>query len=429
MPILRRGKGNRTINKSDAKQIEDGRIVSDLPLVPFKGRRVRLFQVESPHSCPRDGGKLRVNKHYNRFILTNYGPIRVPVISWECVICGEFYPDQIVGVTGSNNYSEELLEKEYYTRNNGKSSLWNTSTIGKIWIQGAEPRAPCPTTLWKYDQLKGEIALEELRDEKIEFNGTLHIDGYYIKVGWKKFLEEQMGRELNKREWKRIRNKVIWVVSTEDKVILDFDITDRHPDHLQLIPLLARIKDRLGEERIKRVISDEEGAIIDAVKVVLPKASHGFCVFHQLKKLTEIYLDKYGCIDKIPEQDREFYELCRELILAEDAINSSIAFKELRDWFKSNDLSHQSYKAMKYIRNVYVKNRKILEEGWAPETNNTMEQLFSFINDFAIQSRSFKTRSGLKNWASNLFFLMNHRPFNTGLNRGLSPLQISDSHG
>jgi hypothetical protein len=86
-----------------------------------------------------------------------------------------------------------------------------------------------------------------------------------------------MGKELDKREWKRIRNKVIWVVSTEDKVIwvvstedkviwvvstedkviLDFSITDRDPDHLQLIPLLDRIKDRLEEERIKS--SDEKG--------------------------------------------------------------------------------------------------------------------------------------------------------------------------
>jgi hypothetical protein len=55
-------------------------------------------------------------------------------------------------------------------RNNGKSSLWNTSTLRKVWIQGTEPRAPSPTTLWKYDQLKGEIALEELRNEEIEFN-------------------------------------------------------------------------------------------------------------------------------------------------------------------------------------------------------------------------------------------------------------------
>jgi hypothetical protein len=127
--------------------------------------------------------------------------------------------------------------------------------------------------------------------------------------------------------------------------------------------------------------------------------------------LTEIYLDKYGSIDNIPEQDRKFYEPCKELVLAEDAINSSIVFKELRNIFKSKDLAHQSYRAMKYIKNVYGKNRKILEEGFTPETNNTMEQLFSFINDFAIQS--FKTRRGLKNWASNLFLLMNHRPSNT----------------
>jgi hypothetical protein len=45
-----------------------------------------------------------------------------------------------------------------------------------------------------------------------------------------------------------------------------------------------------------------------------------FCVFHQLEKLTRIYLDKFESMDKIPEQDKEFYELCTELILAKGAM-------------------------------------------------------------------------------------------------------------
>lgn len=82
---------------------------------------------------------------------------------------------------------------------------------------------------------------------------------------------------------------------------------------------------------------------------------------------------------------------------------------------------------MKYAAEVYVKNRRIMEKGFTPETNNVMEQLFSFINDFAC--RPFKVKKGLRNWASNLFLLMNHRPFNTGLKRGSSPLQIQGEYG
>jgi hypothetical protein len=39
------------------------------------------------------------------------------------------------------------------------------------------------------------------------------------------------------------------VVATEDEV--DFEITDREPSYVQLIPLLSRIKKRLGEDEIK----------------------------------------------------------------------------------------------------------------------------------------------------------------------------------
>jgi MULE transposase domain. len=176
-------------------------------------------------------------------------------------------------------------------------------------------------------------------------------------------------------------------------------------------------------------VSDEDFAIIDSVKAVLPNAVHSFCVFHQLEKLTGIYLDKFKSKNNIPEQDKEFYELCKELILAKDAINSSVIFKQLQDISSSRRLSYASREAMKYAAEVYGKNRKLMEKGFVPETNNTAEQLFSVFNDFAIICRSLKVHSGLRNWASNLFLLTNHRSFNTGLNRGLSPLQISRSYG
>ena len=88
-----------------------------------------------------------------------------------------------------------------------------------------------------------------------------------------------------------MRNKGI--VATEDKVVVDFEITDREPSYVQLIPLLSKIKKRLREEEIKKVVSAKGWAIIGSVKAVLPNAVHRFCVFHQLEKLTRIYLDKF----------------------------------------------------------------------------------------------------------------------------------------
>jgi len=303
MQTIKRGKGNRPINKSDAKRIEDGRIVEDLPLVPYKGKSVPLFQVISPDICPICGDVLGVNKYYDRYILTSYGVLQMPMSYWECASCGEFYTDEIAGVTGSNNYSDELKEKEHYTRYEGKTSLWNAMKIGEHWILGGEPRAPCPTTLWRYDQVRGRIALERLQSEEVKFNGTLHIDGYYIKCGWRKYLEDRIGRDLTRREWRHMRNKVIWVVATEDKIVLDFEITCREPNYIQLIPLLSRVKDRLGEEKIEKVVSDEDFAIIDSVKAVLPRAVHSFCVFHQLEKMSRMYLDEFRTMDGVPEGD------------------------------------------------------------------------------------------------------------------------------
>jgi hypothetical protein len=52
-------------------------------------------------------------------------------------------------------------------------------------------RAPCPTTLWKYEQIKGKMSAQELTSQDIDFNGVLHIDGYWIKTGWRKYIEAQ----------------------------------------------------------------------------------------------------------------------------------------------------------------------------------------------------------------------------------------------
>ena len=224
--------------------------------------------------------------------------------------------------------------------------------------------------------------------------------------------------------WKRLRHKVIYVIATVDKVILDFKITDVKPPYFALIPLFLRVKERLGVDNIEKVVSDKDSAIINTVSQVLPDKQHSFCVFHQLKKLTRIYLDKFDTLKKVPKLDKIFYETGKELIMVENVVESTAILNKLKKLIKK-DLSRTSEKAMKYLKDKYKKNRKLLEKEFLPETNNVMEQLFSFINDFVFQARSFKTLSGLKNWASNLFQTWNEREYNTGRFAGLSPLDIS----
>ena len=418
-------KGNISINKSLAKEVENGRIIQVLPDIPVNRVRLPLFTTMPPTRCSVCGSPLNPNKNYDRFIISSYGIIICPVTYRICSKCGKHHTDTIVGVTGSANYSDEYKEKQNAVRYNGGCSLWNTRTVGEIFTEGLTDisgRAPCPTTLWSYEQKKGKISAQELLDQDINFNGTLHIDGYWVKSGWRKYIEGQLGRTLTNREWKKLRYKSIYVVATEDKVVLDFIITNIGPSYLELIPLLERIKDRIPEEKILKIVSDEEYAIIGAVSTVFPDVIHSFCVLHQLKNLTKKYLDAFGSIENIPSNDLELYELTQKLILAETAIHSSIFYQGIMKSALSTELSRASQKVIAYAKKIYRQNRLLLEKGFIPETNNVMEQLFSVIDNFVDQSRSFKATFSTVNFFYNLFASMNRRCFNTGDWKGFSPI-------
>ena len=289
------GKGNIPIEKKCARRIENGKIVKELPLVDYQGALLPLFSVASPLRCPKCGSKLNRNKRHDRYVLSHYGVLEIPVTYWECSDddCNGYCADVIVGVDGSRNYSDEYMAIQYHTRYEGKCSLFNNRRVGEIYTEEGDyrGRAACPATMWKHEQNCGAAYLEELRNIDIPFDGDLYCDGYWVKDGWRKFVEERLGRKLTNKEWKKLRYQVIYVIATGDKVILDFVITDIQPSFISLIPLFSRVKNRLGEINIKRVVSDEEWAIIDAVSHVLPNATHAFCVFHQLKHLTRIYLE------------------------------------------------------------------------------------------------------------------------------------------
>jgi len=58
--------------------------------------------VISPDICPICGGALGVNRYYDRYILSSYGVLQIPVSYRECLSCESFYyPDEMAGVTAT----------------------------------------------------------------------------------------------------------------------------------------------------------------------------------------------------------------------------------------------------------------------------------------------------------------------------------------
>jgi len=422
-------KGNIPIPKDQARAIENGKIIKDLPLVPFRDTYLPLFTVISPDKCKVCGSSLKAHKSYFRYILSSFDLLQIPVTSHRCINkeCKAFQSDKILGVDGSDNYSEEYNDKEYHVRYKGKCSLNNTHTVGGIFTKdtGHSGRAPCPATLWKYDQKEGKISLERIQKTDVNLTGTIYIDGIWIKTGYKKTLEKLLGRDLTRTQWKKLRYKVVYVIATEDKVVLDLEITNRCPSYLELLPLFLRIKRRFDEGKIKRIVSDEEDAIILAGKTVFPKANQSFCIFHQLQNYLGIFLDAYKSIDNIPRPDKIFFDLFEKVLRSTNVIEATCYLRNAEEFMKNHEISKVVEKAHRFARDKFFKNTRLLQAGMVPETNNTMEQIFSTIKDFIIQCRSFKIVSGLKNWISSLFCMKNSAPFYTGRNKGFSPLEIN----
>lgn len=75
-------------------------------------------------------------------------------------------------------------------RYDGRCSLNNSRRIGETYTEGVINvcgRAPCATSLWIYEQKQAELLLkQELLDQKIDFDGTLYVDGDWTKAGMEK---------------------------------------------------------------------------------------------------------------------------------------------------------------------------------------------------------------------------------------------------
>jgi len=68
-------RGNQSINKSLAKDVENGHIVQELPKVEFEGRMCSLFTPISPTYCIICRSPLKRNEYYDRFAISSYGII------------------------------------------------------------------------------------------------------------------------------------------------------------------------------------------------------------------------------------------------------------------------------------------------------------------------------------------------------------------
>ena len=135
-------------------------------------------------------------------------------------------------------------------------------------------------------------------------------------------------------------------------MILEFQITNRQPSPLELIPLFPRLKKRFGENRIRTVVSDEDWAIIDATKAVFPTVNQAFCVFHQLKKIGEIFFSVYQSIEEMPSFVNEVYHLLKQVLLAENVIESTVYLREVENKISERKrMPSVVKKAYHYVKN------------------------------------------------------------------------------
>src|SRR5674536_334351 len=316
-------KGNKSINKSMVKTIFEGNILIPLPKVLVGNRFHSLFSIISPTHCDFCGTKLNVNSHYTRFILTSYGTITRNTKYWICTNCKKKFND----------------------------------IIGEIYIEGLTVicwRAPCASSLWLHEQKQATISKQELLDQNTDFDGTLYVDGDWIKKGWKKKFETLIGREITVKEWKKMRYKSVYVIATKEKVILDFEVTDRLPPIEALIPLFMRIKNRFPEGKIQKIVSDEDKAIIGAVKSVFPEVAHSFCVFHQLKNVSKRYNDEFKSKENIPDNDKLVCNEICQLINSDTVINSVVCFQNILKLESNLELSKASHKTISYACLLYT---------------------------------------------------------------------------
>ena len=156
--------GNRSNGASMVKTILYSNISIPLPKLLVEKHYRSIFSSISPTHCDC-GIKLNVNSCHTRFILTSYGTITCNTTYWICLNCKEHFHDEIVGASGSANYSDEFYDKQMLVRYDGKCSFHNSCIIDETYTSGLTlicGRAPCASSLWLREQRQAEISKQEL---------------------------------------------------------------------------------------------------------------------------------------------------------------------------------------------------------------------------------------------------------------------------
>ena len=94
------------------------------------------------------------------------------------------------------------------------------------------------------------------------------------------------------------------------------------------------------------------------------------------------------------------------IVKSDTVIYSVVRFQNILELESNLELSKASHKAISYAKEIFTKNISFLKKGFTPETDNTMEQIFSLIEDVVDKARSFKTDSGLTNFCYNFLFTL-----------------------
>ena len=149
---------------------------------------------------------------------------------------------------------------------------------------------------------------------------------------------------------------------------MDFEVTDRLPTTAALIPLFIRIKKSIFRpQNTKKIVYDEDKAIIGAVKSVFPEVVHSFCVFHQLKNVSKNFSDEFKSVKKIPDDDTLVYDEICDLIRYDTVINLFVCYQNILESDSNLELSKASHKASSYAKEIFKKNISFLEKNFALE--------------------------------------------------------------
>lgn len=224
------GKGNKSITISDNIEISDNQVIMTLPCIEIDGNKYHLLEVIQVNQCSGCGAKLYVNKSdYQRKIITSFGTFGIPIRYMVCSKCKHTTHDIIVGVgegksgKKDKNYAEEYEAKMLRSRYETNDSKHKATDTAEIYVNNTivKSREPSASKVHAVEEEKGDIAENELRGLEINFDGTVYMDGYFIKTEHKKLIEEIKGRKLTLHEWKVLRNKEVLVAATSDKVVID----------------------------------------------------------------------------------------------------------------------------------------------------------------------------------------------------------------